>query len=111
MSPARDDGFALPPGVDWVPADVALARLAASVAPVAAVETVPLADAGGRILAAAVRARRANPPAANAAVDGYGFAHASLGAAAAPPAARVGPRRRRRAASRPPCRPATRCAS
>ncbi len=79
MSPARDDGFALPPGVDWVPADVALARLAASVAPVAAVETVPLADAGGRILAAAVRARRANPPAANAAVDGYGFAHASLG--------------------------------
>ena len=94
-----------------MPADDALARLAASVAPVAAVETVPLADAGGRILAAAVRARRANPPAANAAVDGYGFAHASLG----PPPHRLPLASGRAAAGaphrRPPCRPARRCAS
>ena len=76
----RDDCFALPPGVDWVPVEAVLARLAAGVAPVAGVETVPLAAAGGRILAADVMARRANPPAANAAVDGYGFAHGSLGA-------------------------------
>ena len=76
----RDDCFALPPGVDWVPVEAALARLAAGVAPVAGVETVALAAAGGRILAADVVARRANPPAANAAVDGYGFAHGSLGA-------------------------------
>ncbi len=76
----RNDCFALPPGVNWVPVDEALARLEAAVAPVAAVETVPLAAAGGRILATAVAAVRANPPAANAAVDGYGFAQASLGA-------------------------------
>ncbi len=75
----RNDCFALPPGVDWVPVDTALARLEAAVAPVAGVETVPLAEAGGRILAAAVAAARSNPPGANAAVDGYGFAHASFG--------------------------------
>jgi molybdopterin molybdotransferase len=78
--PLRDDCFAMPPGVAWVPVDEALARLRASVAPVAAVEEVALAEAGGRILAAPLAARRANPARANAAVDGYGFAHASLGA-------------------------------
>lgn len=76
----RNDCFALPPGVDWVPVDEALARLRAAVVPVAEAERVPLAAAGGRVLAAALTAGRANPPAANAAVDGYGFAHASLGA-------------------------------
>jgi molybdopterin molybdotransferase len=75
----RDDCFALPPGVAWVPVDEALARLEATVAPVAEAETVPLAAAGGRILAETVAGARSNPPAANAAVDGYGFAHASLG--------------------------------
>ncbi len=71
----------LPPGIDWLPVDTALARLEASIAPVGETETLPLGAAGGRILAAPLLARRANPPAANAAVDGYGFAHASLGAA------------------------------
>jgi molybdopterin molybdotransferase len=75
----RNDCFALPPGVDWVPVDEALRRLEAAVAPVAAAETVPVGAAGGRVLAAALRAARGNPPAANAAVDGYGFAHSSLG--------------------------------
>jgi molybdopterin molybdotransferase len=69
----------MPPGVDWVPVDAALARLRDAVAPVAGAEPVPLARAGGRILAEPLVARRANPPRANAAVDGYGFAHASLG--------------------------------
>ena len=76
----REAGPALPPGVDWVPVDAALARLRARVAPIADAETVPLDAAGGRILAAPLVALRANPPAANAAVDGYGFARASLGA-------------------------------
>ena len=64
-----------------MPVDAALARLRDGVEPVAGIETVPLGAAGGRILAAPVQAKRANPPAANAAVDGYGFAHAGLGEA------------------------------
>ena len=39
-------------------------------------ETLPLADALGRVLAADVMAKRANPPQPNTAVDGYGFAGA-----------------------------------
>ena len=53
----------------------------------------------------AVRAARANPPAANAAVDGYGFAHAALGPAPHAPAAAARPRRRRRALSPAPSPP------
>jgi len=40
---------------------------------------VPLDAALGRVLAEAQTARRANPPGANAAVDGYGFARESVG--------------------------------
>lgn len=54
------------------------AMLKSALMPVTAVESLPLAAAAGRILAADVTARRANPPAANSAMDGYGFAHASL---------------------------------
>jgi molybdopterin molybdotransferase len=75
----RDDCFALPPGVDWVPVEVALGRLEARLAPVAAAERLALGAAGGRVLAAPVVAARGHPPAANSAVDGYGFAHAALG--------------------------------
>jgi molybdopterin molybdotransferase len=74
----RNDCFAMPQGVDWVPVDDALARLRAVLHPVTGTEVLPTAAAGGRILAEAARALRANPPAPNAAVDGYGFAHASL---------------------------------
>lgn len=74
----RNDCFAMPQGVDWVPVADALARLRAALHPVTATETLPTARAGARILAEAATARRPNPPAANAAVDGYGFAHAAL---------------------------------
>ncbi len=76
----KDDCFALPPGVDWTPVEDALARLRANVLPVARVETCAAGDGLGRILAADAIAVRANPPAANSAVDGYGFAQASTGA-------------------------------
>ncbi|MGY6409514.1 MAG: molybdopterin-binding protein [Alkalilacustris sp.] len=76
----RDDCFAMPQGVAWVPVDAALERLRAALHPVAGTETLPTARAAGRILAAACTARRSNPPAPNAAVDGYGFAHAATGA-------------------------------
>ncbi len=74
----RNDCFAMPRGVDWVPVDDALDRLRAVLHPLTGTETLPTAQAGGRILTASVIARRANPPAANAAVDGFGFAHSAL---------------------------------
>lgn len=77
--PLANDCFALPPGVNWTPVDEALDRLRRSLNAVTGTERVPLSGADGRILADGVSALRANPPAANSAVDGYGFAHASLG--------------------------------
>ncbi|MDP3960178.1 MAG: molybdopterin-binding protein [Pseudorhodobacter sp.] len=73
------DAFALPGG-DLVPVDEALARLRAALVPVTGGESVALADAAGRVLAADAVALRANPPEANSAVDGYGFASAAVGA-------------------------------
>jgi molybdopterin molybdotransferase len=58
--------------------DEALARLRDGLALVTAAEMVPIADAFGRVLARDVAARRSSPPGANAAVDGWGFAHAAL---------------------------------
>jgi molybdopterin molybdotransferase len=72
--PLRNDCFALPAGVDWTPVDQALDLLATRLGPVTAVEQVPVSSALGRVLARDVAALRANPPAANTAVDGYGFA-------------------------------------
>lgn len=75
-----NDCFALPPGVDWQPVDEALALLQARLTPVAEVSTAALMDLPGRILARDLTAKRSNPPLPNTAVDGYGFAHDSLGA-------------------------------
>ncbi|MGM0585212.1 MAG: gephyrin-like molybdotransferase Glp [Pseudomonadota bacterium] len=74
----RNDCFALPPGVAWTPVDEALGRLRDRCEVVAGVEEVAVGDAAGRVLAEDLRAARANPPAANSAVDGYAFAHGSL---------------------------------
>ncbi len=76
--PLRDDCFALPEGVEWTPVDTALDRLRAALAPVTGTEEVATADSLGRVLARDHHALRSNPPGANSAVDGYGFAHASL---------------------------------
>lgn len=78
--PLRDDCFALPAGVDWTPVDQALAMLRTRLHPVVAQEGLQFGDALGRVLAAPLKAARSNPPQANTAVDGYGFAHAALGA-------------------------------
>ncbi|GAW33586.1 molybdopterin molybdenumtransferase [Roseovarius sp. A-2] len=77
--PLRDDCFALPAGVDWTPVGDALALLRARLRAVVGQEVVPLGQAAGRVLAGPVVAQRANPPEANTAVDGYGFADDSLG--------------------------------
>ncbi|MFQ5624257.1 MAG: gephyrin-like molybdotransferase Glp [Paracoccaceae bacterium] len=73
-----NDCFAMPPGVRWTPVDEALARLRETMHPVVGSESLPLDACGGRVLAQPVTARRAHPPYANSAVDGYGFAHAAL---------------------------------
>ncbi len=76
--PLSDDCFALPRGTRWTPVDRALDHLRTSLHPVTGIETVAAADAAGRVLAADAVARLSHPPAANSAVDGYGFAQASL---------------------------------
>ena len=70
-----NDCFALPPNVEWTPVEDALSALRASVAPIVGTETLPLREAQGRILAEDLIARVSHPAHANAAVDGYAFAH------------------------------------
>ncbi len=78
--PLNNDCFALPRGVSWMPVHEALALLEARLVPVCGIEMLPVPAALGRILGRDVAARRANPPGANSAVDGYGFAGADIGA-------------------------------
>ena len=75
----KNDCFALPPGVDWTPVDDALSRLRERLQCVVPSEERPAIAAHGMVLAQDVIGARSNPPAANSAVDGYGFAHAALG--------------------------------
>ncbi|MEO1537336.1 MAG: gephyrin-like molybdotransferase Glp [Pseudomonadota bacterium] len=81
LTPPRlqNDCFALPPGVDWTPVDDALSRLRKRLSCIVGQERIAFGDALGRVLAAEAVAVRSNPPAPNAAVDGYGVAHASTG--------------------------------
>ena len=72
--PLANDCFALPPGIDWTPVDVALEDLRSRLRPVVGLAQTPLTEALGRIVARDVTARRAHPPLPNTAVDGYGFA-------------------------------------
>ena len=76
--PLRNDCFALPAGVDWTPVDEALSLLRSRLKPVVAEVISNVPAARGRILAQDAVAARANPPHANTAVDGYGFAHGTV---------------------------------
>lgn len=62
--------------------DTALAILRERVGPVVAAERIPLAEASGRILAAAAAARRPVPAHTNAAVDGFSFSGSDYDAGA-----------------------------
>jgi len=73
----RDDCFAMPQGVTWVPVDEALERLKQTLTDVTGAEEVATAAANGRFLAKDCVARRSNPPMPNSAVDGYGFRHSN----------------------------------
>ncbi|MEF2549793.1 gephyrin-like molybdotransferase Glp [Aurantimonas sp. A2-1-M11] len=76
MAQLSDDCFAF--GGPMMTVDETVALIAARLQPLAEVETVPLAEADGRILAADVAAPIALPPFANSAVDGYAIASADL---------------------------------
>lgn len=76
--PLKNDCFAMPPGVDWTPVDRALDMLRSGLHCVTEAEEIATVDAGGRILAEDVMAARSNPPYANSAVDGFGFAFDEL---------------------------------
>lgn len=75
----RNDCFAMPQGVNWVPVDAALTKLKDALHPIKPTQTIQSHQAQGRILAVDTVARRSNPPRPNSAVDGYGFANAATG--------------------------------
>ncbi len=68
----------MPSGVDWTAVADVLDGLKTRLTCTLPSEQIPTPNAGGRILSADITASQANPPFANSAVDGYGFAHASL---------------------------------
>lgn len=69
----RNDCFALPEGVDWIPVETALETLRARLPIAVGTEAVPFDLLPGRILAVDAVAQRSSPPHANSAVDGYGM--------------------------------------
>ncbi len=102
MAQLKDDCFAF--GGELLPLAVALADLKSRLEPVVGMETVPLKEAQGRILAEDICSTRDVPPHDNSAVDGYAVYFSDLpsgGEARLPVAARI-------AAGHPLPRPARR---
>ena len=83
LAQGRGSGPAAP-----LPFDEAQARLLAAVVAPGTVESCPLADAAGRVLAESINARLDLPPADNSAMDGYAVRHADVSIGQALP---VGP--------------------
>lgn len=81
--PLSNDCFALPRGVDWTPVSDALAHLKQNLHGVTKPEEVSLPNLNGRVTAAPLVALADHPPFTNSAVDGFGFAHGSIGEAIA----------------------------
>ena len=76
MAQLSDDCFAF--GGPLLSVEDALARIAGHVTVAAESQTVPLAEADGRVLAEGITAPIPLPPFANSAVDGYAVRHADL---------------------------------
>ncbi|HZT51556.1 MAG TPA: gephyrin-like molybdotransferase Glp [Stellaceae bacterium] len=76
MAQLSDDCFAF--GGALMPASEALERIRSAPLRLPAIESVPLKDAAGRVLAEDLTAPRDVPPHDNAAVDGYAVAFADL---------------------------------
>jgi len=76
MAQLSDDCFAF--GGQLLGVDAALKLIEERVTPVVEGETVPLAEAAGRVLARDLVAEMDVPPQGNSAVDGFAIAHADL---------------------------------
>ena len=76
MAQLSDDCFAF--GGALLSLADAQAQIAALFRPVAGIETVPVREAAGRVLASDITASIDLPPQPNSAVDGYAFRHADL---------------------------------
>lgn len=63
----------MPPGVDWIPVDNAMAVLRENMSAENYVEELGIHLSAGRTLAQNLNIQRSNPPVANSAVDGFGF--------------------------------------
>ena len=68
----------LPPGVDWMPVSKALKIIHESFQPKSNTQCKSVSKAVGSIVSEPIYSVRANPPATNSAVDGYGFSYKSL---------------------------------
>ncbi len=75
VPPLKNNCFAMPAGVNWTPVDDALEQIKSGLHPVVEREKIAITGALGRVIAETVLSKRNNPPMANSAVDGYGFAH------------------------------------
>src|SRR5919199_5857949 len=80
MAQLSDDCFAF--GGPLLSVEAAEALIADRILPLAGEESLPLAEAAGRVLARDLRAPLPLPPFFNSAVDGYAFRHADLDASA-----------------------------
>lgn len=76
--PLTNDCFAMPRGAHWTPVDQALTHLRDNLRVITPIIDCPVGVAAGLILAEPAIALRSHPPTPNSAVDGYGFAHASI---------------------------------
>src|SRR4029450_11306819 len=76
MAQLSDDCFAF--GGPMMSVDEAVGIIAARVTPVGEVETVPLTEVDGRILASDISAPLPLPPFTNSAVDGYAVRSGAL---------------------------------
>lgn len=83
MAQLSDDCFAF--GGPLMSIDEAVGIIASRVTPVADLETVPVVEADGRVLAADIRAPLPLPPFTNSAVDGYAVRGADLALAGQQP--------------------------
>ena len=74
LADLKKRGSSMPEGVRWTPVDEVFEALKSAIRPIEGAERLPLSEAPGRVLAEDAIARRSHPPAANSAVDGYGYA-------------------------------------
>jgi molybdopterin molybdotransferase len=77
-SERRENLNVVPNGTSWTSVDEALEHLRLSLKPILDFKIINVSDSLDYILYEDIFAKRSNPPVANTAVDGFGFAHSSI---------------------------------